>query len=240
MQCTYTYKNKVYDNIDELKIAVGAEKTNEYNKQDEKYFRPMYERLAGGGQVIAHEYAHFYIRRFINTPIVKEAIAKYTAEGMTAAQGEEALVQAIGEQSVKQEGDAWNWWVAFSRWIKNIFNNLSELNKEELKNILTDAFLTNQDLNTVDYGSSESRSTIDERFPTEREISTELKNQIINGTVFVPRRAAEGKVERDRYEFRHGSWINFGDDGMDTELSPDDFVKLYNKSSDPSWRLNKE
>lgn len=82
---------------------------------------------------IPHEYAHHYIAWFRDTEIVQEAIKKWGSE--------EALVQAIGEQAVKQEGEAWNWWKKFIAWIKNQFKKLSDLEKEELKNILTDSFL---------------------------------------------------------------------------------------------------
>lgn len=88
---------------------------------------------------LPHEYAHHYIAWYRNTPIVQEAIKKWGSE--------EALVQAIGEQVVKQKGEAYNWWKNFVRWILNQFNKLSTLQKEELAKILTDAFLTRQDLN---------------------------------------------------------------------------------------------
>jgi hypothetical protein len=87
---------------------------------------------------LPHEYAHHYIAWFRNTPIVQEAIKKWGSE--------EALVQSIGEQVVKQKGEAWNWWNNFVKWIMNQFNSLSKLQKEELTQILTDAFLTRQDL----------------------------------------------------------------------------------------------
>lgn len=87
---------------------------------------------------LPHEYAHHYIAWFRNTPIVQEAIKKWGSE--------EALVQSIGEQVVKQEGEAYNWWNNFVKWIMNQFNSLSKLQKEELTQILTDAFLTRQDL----------------------------------------------------------------------------------------------
>ncbi len=90
---------------------------------------------------LPHEYAHFYIAWYRNTPIVQEAIKKWGSE--------EALVQAIGEQAVKQKGEAWDWWTRFVKWILNQFNRLSDLTKEELRNILTDAFLTRQDLNNI-------------------------------------------------------------------------------------------
>ena len=87
---------------------------------------------------LPHEYAHHYIAWFRNTPIVQEAIKKWGSE--------EALVQSIGEQVVKQKGEAYNWWNKFVKWIMNQFNSLSKLQKEELTQILTDAFLTRQDL----------------------------------------------------------------------------------------------
>ena len=71
---------------------------------------------------LPHEYAHHYIAWFRNTPIV----------------------QSIGEQVVKQKGEAYNWWSKFVKWIMNQFNSLSKLQKEELTQILTDAFLTRQ------------------------------------------------------------------------------------------------
>ena len=85
---------------------------------------------------LPHEYAHHYIAWFRNTPIVQEAIKKWGSE--------EALVQSIGEQVVKQKGEAYNWWSKFVKWIMNQFNSLSKLQKEELTQILTDAFLTRQ------------------------------------------------------------------------------------------------
>jgi len=87
---------------------------------------------------LPHEYAHHYIAWFRNTPIVQEAIKKWGSE--------EALVQSIGEQVIKQKGEAYNWWNNFVKWVMNQFNSLSKLQKEELTQILTDAFLTRQDL----------------------------------------------------------------------------------------------
>lgn len=89
---------------------------------------------------LPHEYAHHYIAWFRDTPIVQEAIKKWGSE--------EALVQSIGEQVVKQKGEAYNWWNKFIKWIMDKFNSLSKLRKEELTQILTDAFLTRQNLST--------------------------------------------------------------------------------------------
>jgi len=96
---------------------------------------------------LPHEYAHHYIAWYRNTPIVQEAIKKWGSE--------EALVQAIGEQVVAQEGEAYNWWKKFMKWILNNFNGLSKLDKDRLSKILTDAFLTRQDLN-VSLGSQQA------------------------------------------------------------------------------------
>jgi hypothetical protein len=76
---------------------------------------------------LPHEYAHHYIAWFRNTPLVQEAIKKWGSE--------EALVQSIGEQVVKQKGDAYNWWTKFVKWILNTLNKLSALKKEELTEI---------------------------------------------------------------------------------------------------------
>ena len=84
---------------------------------------------------LPHEYAHHYIRWNKNTPIVQEGIKRFGSE--------EALVQKIGEQSVKQKGEAWDWWTKFYKWFLNL------LSDEQILGILTDAFLTRTNLNNV-------------------------------------------------------------------------------------------
>lgn len=108
---------------------------------------------------LPHEYAHHYIAWYRHTPIVQEAIAKWGSE--------EALVQAIGEQAVKQEGEAWTWWKNFVEWILNKFAKLSDVDKETLKNALTDAFLTRTDLNTISDQIS---------IPSDEEVSRKLSD----------------------------------------------------------------
>lgn len=97
---------------------------------------------------LAHEYAHFYIAAFRDTPIVQEAIKKWGSE--------EALVQAIGEQVVKQKGEAYGWWKKFSKWVKDIFSNLDKFSKKELVEILTDGFLTATDIKKATEGYYEN------------------------------------------------------------------------------------
>lgn len=93
---------------------------------------------------LPHEYAHHYIHWFRDTPLVQEAIKKWGSE--------EALVQAIGEQVVKQKGEAYGWWKKFSNWLKDIFSNLDKFSKKELVEILTEGFLTSTDIKEATTG----------------------------------------------------------------------------------------
>lgn len=86
---------------------------------------------------LPHEYAHRYIEMFRETPIVQEAIQKYGSE--------EALVQAIGEQVVKQEGDAYGFWKRLWEYIKAIVNGQLVM-KLALQMQLTNSFLQRKDL----------------------------------------------------------------------------------------------
>ena len=104
---------------------------------------------------LPHEYAHHYIAWNRNTPIVQEAIKKWGSE--------EALVQAIGEQVVKQKGEAYNWWRKFVKWMLKQLSSLSKLDKEQLSKILTDALLTRQDLlQRSNLGIEQSRAMLQE------------------------------------------------------------------------------
>jgi len=80
---------------------------------------------------LPHEYAHHYISWFRNTDLVKEGIRRFGSE--------EALVQAIGEQVVKQKGEAYSWWKRFTKWMLNLFSD------QDILRILTDSFLTRTD-----------------------------------------------------------------------------------------------
>lgn len=116
---------------------------------------------------LPHEYAHHYIAWYRDTPIVQEAIKKWGSE--------EALVQSIGEQAVKQKGEAYNWWNNFVKWIMNKFNSLSKLQKEELTQILTDAFLTRQDLSKSTESNKDAKyQQIEELFKANPELANEV------------------------------------------------------------------
>ncbi len=112
---------------------------------DLKALEILVDLTRGKIDTLPHEFAHYYIKLFKDSVIVKEAIKKWGSE--------EALVQAIGEQTVKQKGEAYNWWENFSRWVKEIFANLDSRSKEQLAEILTDAFLQRADLYEIEENS---------------------------------------------------------------------------------------
>lgn len=78
---------------------------------------------------LPHEYAHHYIAWFRNAPIVQKAIKSF--------KGEENLVQAIGENSVK----ATKWYNKFFNWVKGLFNK-----NQKVLNELTNSFLSGKEL----------------------------------------------------------------------------------------------
>lgn len=112
---------------------------------------------------LPHEYAHHYIAWFRNTPMVREAIRQWGSE--------EALVQAIGEQVVAQKGEALSWWKRFVRLVLSMFSKVSNKDRENIKNMLTSAFLEARDLQTGQVGISRERS---------KELARKTKDQNVN------------------------------------------------------------
>lgn len=86
---------------------------------------------------LPHEYAHYYIAMFRDNDTVKEAVKEFGTE--------EALVQAIGEQFVKQDGKALSWWKKFILKIKSVLNK-NKYGKQALIAELTEAFLNRKGL----------------------------------------------------------------------------------------------
>ena len=111
-----TYKDKIIGQANIKAMTVLIDAANQ--KQD----------------TLPHEYAHHYIAYFRDNEIVQEGIRRFG--------GEEALVQAIGEQVVAQKGEALNWWKKFTKWLLNLLSN------KQVLQILTDSFLTRRNLNT--------------------------------------------------------------------------------------------
>ncbi|MDB4285887.1 hypothetical protein N9933_01135 [bacterium] len=110
----------------------------------------LFDKTKASDDTIYHEYAHHYIAWNRDSPLVQEAIKQWGSE--------ENLVQAIGEQSVAQKGKAWEWFKKFMAWLKSDINKLSDKSKEELRDILTDAFLTRADLSTLNETKSTEKS----------------------------------------------------------------------------------
>ena len=145
-------KLEYVERIDGFVKSVGGYKVNldDYNYETPLlYQRDAVDRIIGQADVEAksilinaalqkqdtlpHEYAHHYINMFREHPLVQEGFKRFG--------GEEALVQAIGEQAAKQEGEAYNWWKRFTNWILDL------LSDRQVLQILTDNFLQNTNLN---------------------------------------------------------------------------------------------
>lgn len=137
----YTSQDDFYNQLSNGKIIGQA---------NIKAMTVLVDAINKKADTIPHEYAHHYIAWFRNTPLVQEAISKWGSE--------EALVQSIGEQVIKQNGEAYNWWNQFVNWIMDLFDNLSTKDKQDLTNILTDAFLLGVDLESRKIGITSQRS----------------------------------------------------------------------------------
>ena len=87
---------------------------------------------------LPHEYAHHYISWYKDSRIVKDGIRRFGSE--------EALVQAIGENTVKRGGEINTWWKRFTNYVKAQFNKITGNDREQILQILTDAFLQNKKL----------------------------------------------------------------------------------------------
>lgn len=115
--------------------------------------RVLLNAMLENQDTLPHEYAHHYIAWFRNSPIVQKGIHSFGSE--------EALVQAIGENSVK----AIKWYNRFFNWIKGLFNE-----KQATLNKLTNDFL---------HGTAQENST--------KELLREIHNQTLNsGTTEIP------------------------------------------------------
>lgn len=162
---------------------------------------------------LPHEYAHHYIAWFRDTPIVQEAIKKWGSE--------EALVQAIGEQVVKQKGEAYGWWKKFTQWLQGKFDKLDKVTKEELKNLLTDSFLTRQNLKEDSKYTVYPKAKPDmvkAKYKASKQLNPKFKGK------FILAHAGIGKS----YAVQYNSNLIDGDD-LFTEAA-NEVVTKYNKS----------
>ncbi len=111
--------------------------------EQNKAFEILIDSVNQKADTLPHEYAHVYIEMFKDTPIVQEAIKRYGTV--------EKLVQAIGEQVVKQNGEALNWWNRFTKWLLNL------LTDKEILQILTDGLIERRNLKDYEYGMFEKQ-----------------------------------------------------------------------------------
>lgn len=137
---------------------------------------------------LPHEYAHHYIAWFHETPIVQRGIKMFGSD--------EALVQAIGSNSVK----ALKWYNRLFNWIKGVFNH-----KQRVLNELTSNFLSGKELGetsaitgiysqeAIDLSSLGEMQIIPESVPTL--IVDENGNVIVEGNNRTQRQAEQEQEE---------------------------------------------
>jgi hypothetical protein len=131
----YEYLPKYKEEFDDLPFQRVKDKI--VGQANIKAMTVLVDAVNKKADTIPHEYAHHYIAWFRNSSIVQEGIKRFGSE--------EALVQAIGEQVVIQEGEVYNWWKKFTNWLLDL------LSDKQLLQILTDSFLNRQDLNDFTY-----------------------------------------------------------------------------------------
>lgn len=118
---------------------------------------------------LPHEYAHYYIAMFRDSDLVKEGVAEYGTE--------EALVQAIGEQFVAQDGKALSWWKKFMLKLKTLLNE-NKYGKQALIAELTDAFINRKELGVKQSVSGEYHQEV--KTGTTADIRTALREAAAN------------------------------------------------------------
>lgn len=120
--------------------------------------------------------------------------------------GEEALVQAIGEQVVKQKGEVYGWWKEFSSWLKGLFIGLDKASKEDLVQLLTDAFLTRQDLDTRDQKADIIKSSKIKSKTVEKAVEARnMRIKKVAKNLWWKRYAAEAKQIPGKYNDYYGA-----------------------------------
>lgn len=119
---------EIYPNIE---ISALTDPNLRGQAQIEGYMagRVLLNAILENQDTLPHEYAHHYVAWFRNTPLVQRGTKQFGSE--------EALVQAIGENSVK----ALKWYNRFFNWLKGLFNE-----KQDNLNEITKAFLSGRRL----------------------------------------------------------------------------------------------
>lgn len=119
---------EIYPNI-EIDVLTNPNLRGQAQVEGYMAGRVLLNAVLENQDTLPHEYAHHYVAWFRNTPLVQRGTKQFGSE--------EALVQAIGENSVK----ALKWYNRFFNWIKGLFNE-----KQDTLNEITKAFLSGRRL----------------------------------------------------------------------------------------------
>lgn len=119
---------EIYPNI-EIDVLTNPNLRGQAQVEGYMAGRVLLNAVLENQDTLPHEYAHHYVAWFRNTPLVQRGTKQFGSE--------EALVQAIGENSVK----ALKWYNRFFNWIKGLFNE-----KQDTLNEITKAFLSGRTL----------------------------------------------------------------------------------------------
>ena len=141
---------KILNNIyPEINLTYTTEGNEIKGQADLDAKTVLINSLLQSQDTLPHEYAHHYIAMFRDTEIVRTAIKEWGSE--------EKLVQAIGEEVVTRKGKALNWWDEFVNWILGEGNHIRQLDADALKDVLTEAFLSNINLHEVYTGGYDGK-----------------------------------------------------------------------------------
>lgn len=127
----------------DIEIGVLTDPNLRGQAQVEGYMagKVLFNTLLENQDTLPHEYAHHYVAWFRNTPLVQRGTKQFGSE--------EALVQAIGENSVK----ALKWYNRFFNWLKGLFNE-----KQDNLNEITKAFLSGRRLDNSYFFGKETHN----------------------------------------------------------------------------------
>lgn len=131
---------EIYPNI-EIDVLTNPNLRGQAQVEGYMAGRVLLNAVLENQDTLPHEYAHHYVAWFRNTPLVQRGTKQFGSE--------EALVQAIGENSVK----ALKWYNRFFNWIKGLFNE-----KQDNLNEITKAFLSGRRLDNSYFFGKETHN----------------------------------------------------------------------------------
>ncbi|MDY5420373.1 MAG: hypothetical protein SPG45_10160 [Lactobacillus johnsonii] len=131
---------EIYPNI-EIDVLTNPNLRGQAQVEGYMAGRVLLNAVLENQDTLPHEYAHHYVAWFRNTPLVQRGTKQFGSE--------EALVQAIGENSVK----ALKWYNRFFNWLKGLFNE-----KQDNLNEITKAFLSGRRLDNSYFFGKETHN----------------------------------------------------------------------------------